>query len=237
MAFLMMVSKGHVLLWSVAFVLLGTVPTLAADFSGPVVGVLDGDTIEVLNGHHTERIRLSGIDCPEKGQAYGQNAKQAASALVFGKEVTIQMHGYDKYKRTLADVLLPDGTNVNHELVKAGWCWWYRKYAPGDTELERLEVEARDAKKGLWADPAPIPPWEVRHPKPGRVPLVGENLMSEGMDNPATTPTQIIGNRNSHIYHRPDCPSYTSTKPKNRVIFGNAAEAEAAGYRLAANCP
>ena len=121
-------------------------------------------------------------------------------------------------------MLLPDGTNVNHELVKAGWCWWCRKYAPGDTELERLEAEARDAKKGLWADPAPIPPWEVRHPKPRRVPLVGENLMSEGMDNPATTPTQIIGNRNSHIYHRPDCPSYTSTKPKNRVIFGNAAE-------------
>jgi endonuclease YncB( thermonuclease family) len=56
-------------------------------------------------------------------------------------------------------VLLPDGTNVNHELVKDGWCWWYRKYAPGDTVLEGLEKEAREAKKGLWVDPAPIPPW------------------------------------------------------------------------------
>ncbi len=78
-----------------------------ADFTGRVVSVLDGDTIEVLNGHHTERIRLSGIDCPEKGQAYGNNAKHAASALAFGKEVTIQTHGYDKYRRTLGDVILP----------------------------------------------------------------------------------------------------------------------------------
>jgi micrococcal nuclease len=105
---------------------------------------------------------LSGIDCPEKGQAYGKRAKQAASALVFGKQVTLQTYGYDKYKRTLADVFLPDGTNVNHELVKQGWCWWYRKYAPGNIELERLEQDARDARKGLWADTSPVPPWEWR---------------------------------------------------------------------------
>ena len=132
------------------------------DFTSEVVGVLDGDTIEVLNGHHTERIRLSSIDCPEKGQAFGKRAKQAASDLAFGKQVTLQTHGYDKYKRTLGDVLLSDGTNVNQELVKQGWCWWYRKYAPENGELERLETEAREAKKGLWADPQPVPPWEAR---------------------------------------------------------------------------
>ena len=82
--------------------------------------------------------------------------------MAFGKEVTLQTFGKDKYGRTLADVLLPDGTNVNHELVKDGWCWWYRKYAPLDAELEKLEKDARDAKKGLWVDPAPIPPWEWR---------------------------------------------------------------------------
>lgn len=69
---------------------LSLLPALAfADFTGPVVSVLNGDTIEVLNGHHAERVRLSGIDCPEKGQAYGTRAKQAASELVFGKEVTL----------------------------------------------------------------------------------------------------------------------------------------------------
>ena len=88
-----------------------------AGFTGPVVSVLDGDTIEVLHNNRPERIRLSGIDCPEKGQAYGNNAKHAASALVFGKEVTLQTHGKDKYGRILAVVLLLDGTNVNHTLV------------------------------------------------------------------------------------------------------------------------
>jgi endonuclease YncB( thermonuclease family) len=127
-----------------------------------VVSVLDGDTIEVLRNRHSTRIRLNGIDCPEKGQAFGKRAKQAASELVFGKQVTLQTHGYDKYTRTLADVLLPDGTNVNHTLVKDGWCWWYRKYAPGDMVLEGLEKDARAAMKGLWADPQPVPPWVYR---------------------------------------------------------------------------
>ena len=145
------------LLWS-ALLLSGTNAALASDSTGQVVRILDGDTLEVLHNNRPERIRLSGIDCPEKAQAYGQKAKHAASALVFGKEVTLQTYGKDKYGRTLAYVLLPDGTNVNHELVKNGWCWWYRKYAPGDIELEELEKSARDAKKGLWQDPAPVPP-------------------------------------------------------------------------------
>ena len=83
---------------SLLFVSLVTSQVIAADFTGRVVGIIDGDTIEVLNGHHADRIRLSGIDCPEKGQAFGKKAKQAASALAFEKEVTLQTHGYDKYK-------------------------------------------------------------------------------------------------------------------------------------------
>jgi micrococcal nuclease len=157
----MMASKGRILLWGAALVLLWAAPA-HADFTGPVVSVLDGDTIEVLHNTYPERIRLSGIDCPEKGQAFGTRAKQALSALVFGRDVMLDTHGQDKYNRTLADVILRDGTNVNHELVKEGWCWWYRKYAPGDTLLEGLEKEAREAQKGLWADPQLVPPWEWR---------------------------------------------------------------------------
>ena len=104
------------------------------------------------------RLRLGKLtDCPEKGQAYGKRAKQAASALVYGKIVTLQTHGKDKYGRTIGDVILPDGTNVNHMLVENGWCWWYRKYAPGDAVLEELEKSAREAQKGLWVDPQPVP--------------------------------------------------------------------------------
>ena len=73
------------------------------------------------------------------GKAFGLLAKHVASALAFGKEVSVQTYGHDKYKRTLAGVLLPDGTHVNHTLVKDGSCWWYRKYAPGDRVLEGLK--------------------------------------------------------------------------------------------------
>lgn len=139
----------------------------AHSFTGEVVGVLDGDTIEVLHNGKAQRIRLQGIDCPEKGQPYGNNAKQATSALVFALEVTLQIHGKDKYRRILADVLLADGTNVNHTLVKEGWCWWYRKYAPDDVMLAALEAEAGMAQKGLWVDPNPTPPWEFRKARRG----------------------------------------------------------------------
>lgn len=136
--------------------------TEAFSFTGEVVGVLDGGTIEVVRNGKAERIRFHGIDCPEKGQPYSDNVKQATSALVFAMEVTVEPHGKDKYGRVMADVLLADGTNVNHELVKEGWCWWYRKDAPNNAELERLELEAREAKKGLWVDSEPIPPWVYR---------------------------------------------------------------------------
>jgi micrococcal nuclease len=150
------------------FVVLCTVllawPPLARsqDFSGKVVGVLDGDTIEVLHNKKPQRVRLYGIDCPEKGQAFGNRAKQATSELVFGRRVTIETHGHDKYTRTIGDVLLSDGTRVNRELVAEGWCWWYRKYAPEDVILAALEAAAQVAQKGLWVDPNPIPPWEFR---------------------------------------------------------------------------
>ena len=245
------------LLWS-ALLLSGANAALAIDSTGQVVRILDGDTLEVLHNNRPERIRLSGIDCPEKAQAYGQKAKHAASALVFDKEVTLQTYGKDKYGRTLAYVLLPDGTNVNHELVKNGWCWWYRKYAPGDIELEELEKSARDAKKGLWQDPAPVPPWVYRKAKRGQsldlsdlVPLDADTegspasrgpprlgaVQLDSLPDPASSPYPVIGNRRSHIYHRPDCPNYSQVAPQNRVAFNNAAEAEAEGYRLAGNCP
>ena len=212
-------------------------PSLAlSDFSGPVVGVIDGDTIDVLHNSQSERIRLNGIDCPEKGQAFGKKAKQFTSTLVYGKEVRIQVLRKDRHGRTVADVVLPDGTNVSRELVKAGLAWWYRQYSK-DTSLGALEEEARQAKHGLWADPNPIPPWELRHPKQGRTPLARGNLLSDPRENLDTTPMPIIGNRNSHVYHGPDCPNYTATKPENRIIFNSEAEAEAAGFHRAKNCP
>ena len=107
-----------------------------------------------------------------RGKPNGKRAKQAASSLVFGKKVILQTHGLDKYGRTIADVLLPDGINVNHALVKDGWCWWYPKYAPGTVILDELERRARGSGIGLWADSNPVPPWEWR--KRNRVAQAGE---------------------------------------------------------------
>src|SRR5688572_15557402 len=94
--------------------------SIASDFSGRVVAILDGDTIEVLHTGKAERIRLAGIDCPEKKQPFGQRAKQASSTLSFGRNVTVHSAGKDRYGRTLGTVELADGTNLNYELVHQG---------------------------------------------------------------------------------------------------------------------
>jgi endonuclease YncB( thermonuclease family) len=114
-----------------------------------------------------EQVRLNGIDCPEKTQAFGTAAKKCTSDLVFGKIVTVESKGKDRYGRTLGLVSLPDGRSLNGELVKAGMAWWYRAYS-NDKSLEALEAEAREAKRGLWADKDPTPPWNYRKAKRAR---------------------------------------------------------------------
>ena len=154
------------ILWPLQlFIAIFLFSTPAFSFTALVVSVKDGDTIEVLSHGRAKRIRLHGIDCPEKRQAYGYRAKLATSVLTFGQAVTIHPREKDRYGRLVADVSLADETNVNQLLVKDGWCWWYRKYAPDDTVLETLETEARQTKRGLWVDPNPVPPWVYRKMK------------------------------------------------------------------------
>lgn len=134
----------------------------SGEFQGKVVSITDGDTITVLHDGVPERIRLHGIDCPEKKQAFGTRAKQFTGELAHEKTVTLRTHGKDRYGRTIAEVILPDGRNLNHEIVRAGLAWWFRKYAPNDDELSRLEAEARKDKRGIWSEPEPVEPWTFR---------------------------------------------------------------------------
>jgi len=153
----------------------------AEPFTAQVVRVKDGDTIVVLRGTEQIAIRLEGIDCPESGQAFGQKAKQATSALAHGKTVTVHPTGTDRYERTLANIILPDGRNLNHELVRQGWGWWYRQYSK-DQGMGKLEAEARAAKWGLWAESNPIPPWDWRAAQKNRgIPVLGE-VVANGVE-------------------------------------------------------
>lgn len=135
-----------------------------ADFTGNVVGVADGDTITVLDTDKVQhKVRLAEIDAPEKAQAFGNRSKQALSALVYGKAVLVVEQGQDRYKRTIGRVYQGD-VDVSAEQVKQGMAWVYRKYSK-DVSLLPLEDEAKAAKRGLWADAKPVPPWEWRHSK------------------------------------------------------------------------
>jgi endonuclease YncB( thermonuclease family) len=131
-------------------------------FTGEVVGVPSGDTIEILHNGKAQRFRLYGIDCPVKGQPYDNSARETILMLSFALDVTLQTHGKDQQGRILAEVVLADKTNVNKKLVKEGLCWWDRQHAPENTILEELEAEARRTETGLWVDPSPVPPWEWR---------------------------------------------------------------------------
>jgi micrococcal nuclease len=134
---------------------------LALAWSGKCVGVSDGDTITVIHQGKPEKVRLFGVDCPEKRQEFGTRAKQFTAAMVFGKIVSVETVTRDRYGRTVAWVAA-EGRNLNHELIRAGMGWWYRKYAAPLKDLERLEQEARKARAGLWSRPNPVPPWEFR---------------------------------------------------------------------------
>ena len=139
----------------------------ADTLSGRVVAVHDGDTITVLDASRTQhKIRLAGIDAPESKQAFGGRSKQNLSNLVYNRQVTVNWQKYDRYGRTVG-VVLVDGHNVNIEQVRTGMAWWYRQYArdqsPADRSLyEAAENDARTAKRGLWVDTNPVPPWEWR---------------------------------------------------------------------------
>jgi endonuclease YncB( thermonuclease family) len=150
--------------WAAWLLVLGMLlPGVAAaeEFTGRVVGITDGDTIKVLHAGRAETVRLQGVDAPEKRQAYGERARRFVADVAFDRTVVVRATGRDRNGRLLGEVLLPDGRSLNQELVRAGYAWWFRKYSR-DVRLARLEEEARQGRRGLWADQAPEPPWEYR---------------------------------------------------------------------------
>jgi endonuclease YncB( thermonuclease family) len=152
--------------FAIVLLLLFSIPSVCFGWSGEVVGVVDGDTIDVQRGTQSVRVRLYGIDTPEKGQWYGQNAKTFTSVQVFGKVVEVQEIDVDRYGRVGGLVSVGD-LILNRHLVEYGYAWVYHRYCkrPFCSEWAKVEANARSEKRGLWKTANAIPPWEYRRSK------------------------------------------------------------------------
>jgi len=153
------------LLVAITLALMACMSWAEEPYYAKVVGITDGDKITVLRNNNQVKIRLYGIDTPEKGQAFGKKARQFTADRIFGEIVLVTPMNNDRYGRTVALVDLNDDTGtLNAALVLAGFAWVYRKYCKADFCTDWLTVEdvAKFSRHGLWTDPNPIPPWEYR---------------------------------------------------------------------------
>ncbi|HEX4886387.1 MAG TPA: thermonuclease family protein [Casimicrobiaceae bacterium] len=157
------VARAALALCTVALAAAGSA---CASLSGRVVAVHDGDTITVLAGRSEVRVRLAGIDAPERGQPHGTAARKALADRVAGRVVRVSERGRDAYGRTLG-VVLAGAANVNGEQVRDGWAWVFRRFAHDPAWLD-FEDEARRARRGLWRDADPVPPWTWREGEAAR---------------------------------------------------------------------
>ncbi|MDI1270484.1 MAG: thermonuclease family protein [Polaromonas sp.] len=161
----MSLAKKRIFLTLVLHLCLGF--AFAETIVGKVVGVADGDTVTVLDATKTQhKIRLSGIDAPEKAQPFGQSSKENLSRLVFGKHVLVDAGKFDRYGRTVGKVIV-DGVDANLEQVRAGYAWHYKKYEreqPIDDRgvYAQAEAGARAGRVGLWHERTQVAPWDWR---------------------------------------------------------------------------
>ncbi len=177
----------------------------AETLTGRIVGINDGDTVTLLDEHNQQhKIRLAGIDAPEKTQAFGQRSKDNLSQLIFDRTVLVNGNKTDRYGRFLGKIIV-NGKDANLEQIRAGMAWHYKQYQNEQSPLDRqlyadAENQARQRRAGLWADNAPQPPWEFRHPeKPDANPANGAVT-----DCPCNSATQCTGPKGGHYCLRPN---------------------------------
>jgi len=152
---------------AVAALLAALAAPASADIEGAVVGVSDGDTMTVLDDARAQhKVRLAGIDAPEKAQAFGNKAKQALSDCAFGHRAHVTGSKLDRYGRLVAKVV-SNGVDCNLRQVELGLAWHYKAYqreqsAEDRTAYSKAELAAREHRLGLWHDTEPEPPWDFR---------------------------------------------------------------------------
>ena len=156
--------------WAAAAALftLGSLQTSSAyELTGRIISIADGDTVTLLDANlRQHKIRLSGIDAPEKRQPFGNRSRLHLGTLVFGRQVTADCPKTDRYKRAVCRLEV-DGIDANLDQVEAGMAWHYKAYTREQSPADRwryakAEDRAREARHGLWADRAPVAPWDFR---------------------------------------------------------------------------
>lgn len=174
----------RILIAVIALIVVG--PLQAEELTGTVVGISDGDTFTLLVDNTQYRVRLSGIDTPERGQPFGTAARNALSDLIFGREVRVENRKTDRYGRIIGRTWVRPSDcsrcgktlDVSLALLTMGMAWWYRYYADEQPEEERgqyefAEHEAKVRGAGLWRDEGAVAPWEWRRSK--RQPAAARN--------------------------------------------------------------
>ncbi|MFC6102172.1 thermonuclease family protein [Olivibacter domesticus] len=147
---------------SIFFLFLTNIGLCQTIVKGKVVRIADGDTITLLDENKKQvKIRLYGIDCPEKRQDFGSVAKQFTASKCFNKFIKAEIKYTDRYGRKVGSVILPNGKSLNKELLKAGLAWHYVKFDTS-AEFSMIEKKARLKRKGLWSMENPIAPWVFR---------------------------------------------------------------------------
>lgn len=229
----MKLSNSIIVLFLCLFSLLSF--QLAENVLGKVVGVTDGDSITLLTDSLTQiKVRLDGIDCPEKSQAFGMKAKQFTSDLAYGKNITLHKTGIDKYGRTLGVIELPDGRILNEELIKAGYAWHYKKYNK-EKKLAQFENDARLAKLGLWQDSDPVAPWDFRR---GKRSNIHPGTTEKSNDNSSRTvevdSVLICNSSSSYAFHKFKCSGLS--RCKSEIIKISTIEAKNKSRRACGIC-
>ena len=133
------------------------VPSDAVQFK--LKRISDGDTVVTTED---TRIRLWGIDTPEREQPYGADATEALTVMLHNQQLYLETKDIDRYGRTVGVIYTDDGDEINFEMVCGGNAWWYERYAKKATAYKQCQEDAQKNKRGLWAEEDPVAPWEWR---------------------------------------------------------------------------
>lgn len=201
-----------IIVFALSFVIVSARPNAGEEIAGKCISVTDGDTIKIYTGEAVYKVRLEGIDAPEPGQEFSSKAKQALEQKIKGKNITIEVTGYDKYRRMLGKLLL-DGEDIQFWLVRNGWAWQFTKYNKSE-ELKLAQSQAKQEKRGLWTGSLkPMSPWQYRERQRelSKIKKEKQRAQIENKPKPKSTGGYWL-NTSSGTRHNRGCRYYFNTK-------------------------